>query len=540
MQKMTGGEAIVKSLIAQGVHTLFGLPGVQNDWLYNALYDHQDQIRVIHTRHEQGAAYMALGYALATGGPAVYSIVPGPGFLNSSAALATAYGLNAKVLCLSGQIPTHTIGKELGVLHEINDQLGIMRRLTKWSERVNSPAEAPLLIAEAFKQMNSGRPRPTGLEIPMDVLSARKAVNLDLEIQPPFSPEVDTDRVEKAADWLGNAKYPMIYVGSGALGASDAVRELAEALQAPVVGYRTGQGIMDARHHLSLHLPPSHEYWKKTDMVLAIGSNLRVPAKWGKDENLKIIQIDVDPTAHGKHVKPDLTITAKSEDVVPLLVERTAVYNSVRPSIKEEMQQIKQKWAADTAYLEMQNSYLRLIRSELGEDGIFVDELTQVGFASRITYPTYKPHTFLSTGYQGTLGYGFATALGAKVAKPDVPVVSVAGDGGFMFTMQELATAVQHKIGLVTLVFNNNAFGNVQQMQKGLYDNRVIASDLVNPDFVAMAKSFGANGFRAETLDECRDAMRKGFASDLPTIIEVPVGDVPSIDRFRNMGKVRG
>ncbi|MFK7804498.1 MAG: thiamine pyrophosphate-dependent enzyme [Anaerolineae bacterium] len=539
MQKMTGGEAVVKSLIKHGVHTLFGLPGVQNDWLYNALYDHQDQIRVIHTRHEQGAAYMALGYAMATGGPAVYSIVPGPGFLNSSAALATAYGLNAKVFCLSGQIPTSVIGKELGVLHEINDQLGIMRKLTKWSERANSPAEAVNLIDEAFHQMNSGRSRPVGLEVPMNVLSVRGAVDLDQPIAEPFAPAVDTDRIEKAADWLGNSKYPMIYVGGGAAGASESVRELAEALQAPVVGYRTGMGIMDGRHHLSLHLPPSHEYWKKTDMVLAIGSNLRVPAKWGKDENLKIIQIDVDPKAHGKHVKPDLTITAKSEDVLPLLLERTAVYNSARSSIKEEMQGIKQKWAADTAFLEMQNSYLRLIRSELGEDGIFVDELTQVGFASRIIYPVYKPHTFISTGYQGTLGYGFATALGAKVARPDLPVVSVAGDGGFMFTMQELATAVQHKIGLVTLIFNNNAYGNVQQMQKGLYDNRVIASDLVNPDFVAMAKSFGANGYRAETLDECRDAMRKGFESDLPTIIEVPVGDVPSIDRFRNMGKIR-
>ncbi|MFT5195398.1 MAG: acetolactate synthase-1/2/3 large subunit [Cellvibrionaceae bacterium] len=539
MQKMTGGEAVVKSLIKHGVHTLFGLPGVQNDWLYNALYDHQDQIRVIHTRHEQGAAYMALGYAMATGGPAVYSIVPGPGFLNSSAALATAYGLNAKVFCLSGQIPTHVIGKELGVLHEINDQLGIMRKLTKWSERANSPAEAAMLVDEAFRQMDSGRPRPVGLEVPMDVLSQRGAVDLDQPMAEPFAPAVDTDRVEKAADWLGNAKFPMIYVGSGAIGASEAVRELAEALQAPVVGYRTGMGIMDGRHPLSLHLPPSHEYWKKTDLVLAIGSNLRVPAKWGKDENLKIVQIDVDPTAHGKHVKPDLTITARAEDVMPLLVERTAVYNNVRPSINEEMQQIKQKWAADTAYLEMQNSYLRLIRSELGEEGIFVDELTQVGFASRITYPVYKPHTFVSTGYQGTLGYGFATALGVKVAKPNVPVISVAGDGGFMFTMQELATAVQHKIGLVTLIFNNNSYGNVQQMQKELYGNRVIASDLVNPDFVAMAKAFGANGYRAETLDECRDAIRKGFESDLPTIIEVPVGDVPSIDRFRTLGKVR-
>ena len=539
MQKMTGGEAVVRALIAHGVKTVFGLPGVQNDWLYNALYDHRDEIRVIHTRHEQGAGYMALGYAQATGEPAVFNIVPGPGFLNAGAALATAYGLNSKVMCLVGQIPTAQIGKGLGVLHEINDQLGIMQRLTKWAARAHSPAEAVDLVGEGFRQLSSGRPRPVGIEIPMDVLQARGAVTLDPAPSTAFVPPVDEDRIEKGADWLGNAQFPMIYVGSGALGVSAEVRALAEALQAPVVGYRTGMGVMDARHYLSLHMPPSHHYWRKTDVVLAIGTNLRIPSRWGKDENLKIIQIDVDPTAHGRHFKPDLPITARSEDVMPRLVERVAVYNRARESIEEEMLGIKQQWAADTAYLEMQNSYLRLIREELGEDGIFVDELTQVGFASRITYPVYHPRTFISTGYQGTLGYGFATALGVKVAKPDLPVVSIAGDGGFMFTVQELATAVQHRIGLVTLVFNNDRYGNVQQMQKGLYDGRVIASDLVNPDFVAMAKSFGANAYRAETLDQCRDAMRVGFASDLPTIIEVPIGEVPSVDRFRKLGKVR-
>ena len=511
MEKMTGGEAVVQTLIGHGVKTLFGLPGVQNDWLYNALYDHQDEISVVHTRHEQGAGYMALGYAMATGDQAVYSIVPGPGFLNSGAALATAYGLNAKVMCLVGQIPSHQIGKELGVLHEINDQLGIMQRLTKWSARVTSPAEAPMTITEGFRQMHSGRPRPVGIEVPMDVLQSRKVVEFPTMPAEPFSPPVDDDRVEKAADWLGNAKFPMIYTGGGALGVSPEVRELAEALQAPVVGYRTGQGVMDARHYLSLHLPPSHHYWKKTDVVLAIGTNLRIPSRWGKDENLKIIQIDVDATAHGRHFQPDLTITARAEDVLPKLFNRVAAYNSVRESIETEMLGIKQRWATDTAYLEVQNSYLRLIREELGEYGIFVDELTQVGFASRINYPVYHPRTFISTGYQGTLGYGFATGLGAKVAKPDVPVISIAGDGGFMFTVQELATAVQHRIGLVTLVFNNNSFGNVQQMQKGLYDGRVIASDLVNPDFVQMARSFGANAFRAATLDECREAVRFGF-----------------------------
>lgn len=538
-QQLTGGEAVVKSLIKHGITTLFGLPGVQNDWLYNALYDHRDQIRVLHTRHEQGAAYMALGYAMAAGRPAVYNVVPGPGFLNASAALATAYGLNAPVLCLTGQIPSHQIDQQIGVLHEINDQLGIMRKLTKWAERIHTPAEAPGLIAEAFRMMRSGRPRPVGLEVPMDVLQKRSVVDIENTTLPVYAPPVDTDQIETAAKWLGQAKNPIIYTGGGAQGVSPEVTQLALDLQAPVVGYRTGMGVLDGRHYLSLHLPPSHEYWKKADVVLAVGTNLRIPFRWGTDDGMKIIRVEVDPRAHDRLFKPDLPITARAEDVLPILVDRVAAYNSVRQSREEEMNAIKREWAERTAYLEFQNAYLRLIREELGEDGIFIDELTQVGFAARITYPVYKPRTFISTGYQGTLGWGFAAGLGVKVAKPHTPVISIAGDGGFLFTMQELATAVQHRIGLVTLLFNNNRFGNVQQMQKRLYNGRVIATDLVNPDFVKLAESFGANAVRATTLDACREAMQAGFASDLPTLIEIPMGEVESVDRFRKLGRVR-
>lgn len=540
MAQLTGGEAIVCSLIEHGVDTLFGLPGVQNDWLYNALHDNQEKIRHIHTRHEQGAAYMALGYALARGDVAVYSVVPGPGFLNSTAALATAYGLNAQVLCLAGQIPSRAIGRNRGLLHEIPDQLGIMRTLTKWAERVDSPAEAPVKVAEAFRQLRSGRPRPVALEVPMDVLQFRTEVDTKPLDLPLYTPPPDSEMLGKAARVLAESKNPMIFVGGGAQGVSAEVTELAELLESPVVAYRTGHGVLDARHHLSLHLPPAHEFWKKTDAVLAIGSYMRTPLQsWGVDQNMTIIRIDVDPTSHSIYPGTDIAITTRAEDAVPYLLEQVRHYNHPRASREEEMATLKTEWAAKTAYLEEQLGYLKVIRETLGEDGIFVDELTQVGFASRITYPVYKPRTFISTGYQGTLGYGFPTALGIKVAQPDKPVIAIAGDGGFMFGVQELATAVQHRIGVVTLVFNNNQYGNVQQMQKSLYGGRVIASDLVNPDFAAMARSYGANGYRADSLAELRKAIESGFASDLPTIVEIPTGDMESVDRFRNLGKVR-
>ncbi|MCB8942877.1 MAG: acetolactate synthase [Ardenticatenaceae bacterium] len=539
MTKQTGGQAVVNALLNHNIHTLFGLPGVQNDWLYNALYDAGEQIRVIHTRHEQGAGYMALGYALATGENAVFNIVPGPGLLNATAALATAYGLNAPLLCLTGQIPAPQIGRGLGVLHEIPDQLAVMRTLTKWSERINSPAEAPSLIAEAFRQLGSGRPRPVGLEVPMDVLEKTAVVTPSPPL-PLYHPPLDHDLIEKAARALGNAKRPIIYTGSGAQNLSPEITQLALDLEAPVIGYRTGMGVLDGRHYLSLHQPPSHELWKMADAVLLIGTHARIPLKdWGVDKAMTLIKIDVDPNSHHLFAKPHIAITARAEDAVPLLLERVAAHNHRRDSRQAEMLALKADWAERTAYLEPQLTYLQIIREELGEEGIFVDELTQVGFASRITYPVYKPRTFISTGYMGTLGYGFPTALGVKVAQPDKPVIAVTGDGGFMFSVQELATAVQHRIGLVTLLFNNNQYGNVQQMQRELYDNRIIATDLHNPDFVKMGESFGAQAFRTHTPDQLRHAIRQGFATDLPTLIEVPVGDLPSVDRFRKFPRVR-
>lgn len=539
---MTTAEAIVRTLIAHRVDTVFGLPGVQNDALYNAFFDHRDRIRVIHTRHEQGAAYMALGYALSTDRAGVYNVVPGPGFLNSTAALCTAYATNAKVLCLTGEIPSRFIGRGIGQLHEINDQLSVLRSLTKWSARVTGPSEAPARTAEALRQLHAGRPRPVGLECPWDVLAAEGEVDR-IPGPLPIAPDpVDTDALEEAARILGRAEHPMIFVGRGAMNVSEEVRQLAELLQAPVIGYRTGRGVLDSRHYLSLTNPSGHRLWPKVDVALALGSRLEIPQlNWGVDEELSIVRIDADRHAHDRIAMPDLPITARTEDALPLLVPLVEKHNRRRASRKSEMQTLKEETAARLASaLEPQAAFLRVIREELGEDGIFVEELTQVGYASRQVMPVYKPYTFISTGYQGTLGWGFPTALGVKAAHPDKPVLSIAGDGGFLFGVQDLATAVQHGIGLVTLVFNDNAYGNVKRMQKEQYGNRVIASDLRNPDFVRLAESFGARGLRAHTPDELRAAIRAGFAEEGPTLVEVPVGDMPDADRFKRGPRVRG
>ncbi|MFE3176913.1 thiamine pyrophosphate-dependent enzyme [Amycolatopsis sp. NPDC059090] len=534
MRALTGGEAVVEALAAEGFDTLFGLPGVQNDWLYNALFDAQDRIRVVHTRHEQGAMYLGLGYALATGRPGLVNVVPGPGVLNAGAGLATAYALGAPVLLLAGQIPSASIGRGAGVLHELPDQLGMLRSLTKWAARIDSPAGAPGQVALALQQLRSGRPRPVALEVPMDVLERRAQVTLPPPRLPELTLPVDTDRIEEAAKLLGAATSPMIIVGGGAHGVAPGVRRLAELIEAPVVSYRSGRGIADSRDYHSLAQPAARPLWPDADVVLLLGTNARVPLqKWPADAERKIVRVDVDAAAMATIRRPDVGITARLEDALPLLTDRVEAHNRARPSRADELLAARKAWEQRSAVLEPQLSYLAVIRDALGEDGVFVDELTQVGFASRITFPVYHPRTFITTGYMGTLGYGFPTALGVKAARPDVPVISVTGDGGFLFGSSELATAVQHGIGLVTVVFNNNQYGNVQQMQRRVYGNRVIATDLVNPDFVALSEAFGAEAFRVSSPGELAVVLPKAVESGQPCVVEVQVGDMPSVDQFR-------
>jgi len=529
MPLMSGGDAVVKSLVAHGISTLYCLPGVQSDHLFNALFDAGDAIGVVHTRHEQGAAYMALGAALATGKPAVYSVVPGPGFLNSSAALATAYSTGAKVLALIGQIPSRAIGKGLGYLHEIPDQLGILRTLTKSAERIESPDAAPGLVARAFQQLHRGRPRPVGLEVPPDMLGAKAEVALAAPLAPEPAAPLDEDAIAQAAQALAAADCPVIFVGGGALGASAEVQALAERLTAPVVGFRRGKSVLDNRHVLSHALPGGHALWAKADVVLAVGTRMFLPlSAWGTDDKLKIIKIDIDPTEFARMRVPVMGLAGDAAAILRRLDQHLAKRMPMDKARIDASRAVKAQVAANFEKLGVIRAYLEAIRDVLPDDGVLIDELTQVGYAARTAYEARRPRTFISSGYQGTLGWGVATALGAKAAYPDRPVLAIAGDGGFMFTVQELASAVRHRLGVVFVVFNDNAFGNVRRSQIEDYGNRVIASDLTNPDFTKLAESFGIAAMRASSPEALRPALRKAIAANEPALIECPVGPMPN------------
>jgi acetolactate synthase I/II/III large subunit len=542
MTRMTGGGALVEMLRRHGVDTIFALPGVQNDALFVAFYDAGEALRVIHTRHEQGAAYMAFGYARASGKVGAYAVVPGPGFLNTTAALATAYATNAPVLCLSGQIQSDLIGRGFGLLHEIPDQLGMLRRLTKWAARIEHPTQTGRLVNEAFRQLREGRPRPVGIEIPPDVLALETEVALPPAEAAAAALAPDPQLIVRAASALAAAKKPLIFVGGGAVDAAAEVLALAELLQAPVVSFSGGKGILSDRHYLAQCSLAGHELWRETDVVLAVGTRLNQPQmRWGVDRDLTLIRIDLDPAEITRFARPALGIVADAKSALAALHGALEQSAGKRASRRDELAALKAATAKGIAErLAPQCAYLEAIRAELPDDGILVEDLTQVGYVGRIAFPVYRSRSYIHSGYQGTLGSGFATALGAKVARPDLPVVSISGDGGFMYNVQELSTAVRHGIDIVAIVFADGAYGNVRRMQKEEYGNRLIGVDLANPQFPQMAESFGAHGVKTTSPDGLRRELAAALKRRGTTLIEVAVGEMPDPWKVLIPPRVRG
>ena len=532
-------EIVIKTMIANGMDTLYCLPGVQNDDFFDAMA-RLGGLKPIHTRHEQATAYMALGAALASGKSQAYCVVPGPGFLNTTTPLATAQSLCAPVLAISGQIFEQHIGKGIGFLHEVPNQLGIMKTLTKWAAHIDGPEDAGGKIREAFRQLMSGVPQPVGIECGWNMWRRSADVAFDDEPARRVTPIIDDDAIEAAAKLLGKAKAPLIMVGGGAQDASSEVRAIAEMLQAPVVAYRTGLGVLDDRHDLSHRVPTGYRLWKDADVVLGIGTRLQQQLDWGTDDALKVVHLDIDPARIGRIRKADVAIVADAAEGLRALIARLEKHSDKRADRTADMKALKGALAQDARALAPQKAWIDAIRAELPEDGILVEELTQISYASRLLFPAYGPRTYLTTGYQGTLGWGLSTALGAKAAMPGRAVVSVSGDGGFMFGVGELATAVRHNIGVVALVFTDDAYGNVRRFQVDHYEGRVIASDLKNPDFVKLGTSFGIRSTRAKNPKALRKEMAAAIKSGEPALIEIPVGTFPDPWRFFMRQKVRG
>lgn len=530
MAYMTGGEVVVQTLRHEGVEVVFGLPGVQIMGIYDAFYGQAD-IRLITVRHEQTTAYMADGYARVTGRPGVALVVPGPGVQNASAALGTAYSASSPVLLLAGQVESFNVGQDRGALHEINDQQEVIRPVTKWCQRANSVAEIPPAIQEAMRQMRHGRPRPTEVEVAPDVLAMTAEVTLAPVVMPePVAP--DWEQIRQAAALLQGARKPLIWAGGGVAlaGAEHELIALAEALGAPVATTNEGKGVIPEDHRLALGVGAyghGASSWAapKADVILAVGTRLttQMTGLNAPRAPQKLIHLDVDPTVIGKNYAAEVRVVADARLGLQALLEEVRQERPGAPWPEAElleMRQLQTQWLEDKA--PQQCEIIRRMQSVLPDDTVLVSGITNVAYWSYFAYCARQPRGYITSSYFATLGYSFPVALGAKIGAPDRPVVSLTGDGGFMYALPELATAVQYGIGVVVVVFVDNALGASHNDQRTRFQGRVVGTELHNPSFAEVARVFGARGVRTapEHLDR---VLQEALDSGLPTVIEVPV-----------------
>jgi len=534
MKHITGGEAVVQALRNEGVEVVFGLPGVQIMSIYDAFHG-EPGIRVITVRHEQTAGYMADGYARATGKPGVALVAPGPGVQNAGAALGTAYASSSPVLLLTGQVKRSEIGTDCGALHELNDQLDIIGPVTTWRRRVMGFTEIPFAIHEAMARMRSGRPRPTEVEIPFDVLDMR-GNTVSLSPAQPLQRPPDGESVRRASELLLSARKPFIWAGGGVniANASSELTDLAQALGAPVATTAEGKGAIPENHPLALgasYYGHGASSWAapRADVILAVGTRMtdQMAGPGAPRKSQKLIHLDADPSVLGKHHPADIGIPCDARIGLQALLEdvrhkSAKEARSHPPWPKDELDDIRarrERWLAAKARDQME--MIRSMERVLDEDAVVVAGLTNVAYWSFLGYRVTRPRSFMTSSYYATLGYAFPLSLGAKVGAPRRPVIALTGDGGFMYGLPELATAVQHGIAVVVVVFVDNAFGASKDDQRTRYRGRVVGTELHNPNFAEVARVFGAEGVRVEP-ENLGHALENAVEAGKPALIEIP------------------
>jgi acetolactate synthase I/II/III large subunit len=543
--KMTGGQAMARQLALEDITDLFGIPGVQLDWATDGLRDVEDRLKFWVPRHEQTASYMADGYARSTGKIGACMVVPGPGLLNAMAGLSTAWACNSPVLAIVGQIPSSAIGKGFGMLHEIQDQSQTLGTVTKWHALAKSPADVPLLIREAVKQLHTGRPRPVAVEIPPDVLSMSAEVAL---IDPPAHEEYrdrpDASSIAHAAKLLDGARYPLIYVGGGVI-AADASHELvrlAEKLGAPVVMSDYGRGAISDRHPLALSTLGGRAVFPHADVVLVAGSrfsDVGVPNPSWPQDKIQFIYLNTDANAWSPPRKPTLALQGDAKLGLAALADAV---KGGRPSRAGDVAKVREWCEVQMKEVQPQYDWMQVFRRCIPDNGVFVQDLTQVCYYTRALMPLYAPRTTITPGHQGTLGFSFPTALGVAAGNPERAVVCASGDGGFGYGLADLATAAKYRLGLVTVVFNDRQFSNIKNAHKATF-GRSTAFELSNPDFSKLADAFGVKSATVRSPADLENILPAAIASREPWLIDAQVGDMGDpwhLVRLNVTGPVRG
>lgn len=527
MQRMTGGRAVAMALKAEGIDHIFGIVGTHDCPLFDGVHGDPD-FKVVTVRHEQGASLMADGYARASGKIAACFVVPGPGLTNALTGMGMAYSESSPMLVFGGQNAIAQLEREGGHFHELANSVNVAASVCGYATRAMTPAEIPRIVREAMRSMRCKRPRPSYIEMPLDVQSGEA----DVALLPPeqyVRPAGDPAAIDLAAEALESAKRPFIFAGGGveSAQATESLVRVAETLGAPVVTSAFGRGAISDRHPLAVGDGwGRHNFYDEllgqADLVLVVGSRIDVVTDWNGGARFpeRIVQIDIDPMVIGQRRPVEVGIVGDADQVLGALAARLDGHRP-RASWFDVAAFRKRKRAvfADRAgpVLEV----IEALRDATPDDTIFVDDLTLVGYWMPVMMDIYQPRTLIHPGTYGTLGYALPAAIGAKLACPDQPVVAICGDGGFLFTLQELATARALDIDLVVLVFNDNAFGAIRQYQDRVLGGRHIGSELTNPDFVKLGDAFGAKSVRVEAKD-LGATVRKAQSVGGLWLIEIP------------------
>ncbi len=528
MTPRTGGDWVIEALRAEGVQHVFGIPGVHNLPVYNALLQ-QSAIRHTLARHEQGAAFMADGYARSSGRPGVLIVTTGPGAANTLTALAESYSGSIPVLAIMSDVPLPVLGREVGALHEIVNQIECFKPACRWAETITDGHMIAPNIQGAFDLLESGRPGPIALSIPADLLASAA----DGRIVPRAArgrPPCHVDEIREAARLLAGADRPVIIAGGGVVssGATAELRELAGRLGAPVITTVMGRGAIPDPDPLWHGVLPNgratEELIKAADVVFAVGCRFAHRSTQGLLLNLSfapdqtLVHLDLDAAVIGRLFKPQLGIVGDARDGLVRLLGLLGPGQRAPDWRTERLRELRA--AANERYTTQVDEFIGALRRSLADDAIVVNDQTGINYWMEWRFPVLAPRTFLYPVGTATLGYGVPAAIGAKIANPDKQVVAVVGDGGFMFSVNELATAVKYGLGVVFVVVNDDRYGAIKYLQDRVFGLSG-EIDLLNPDFPLLSRAFGAAGERVASLESFGDALSRALARSGPTVLEL-------------------
>ena len=532
MSRLTGAQAIIATLQSHGITIIFGIPGVHTLPLYDALHN-TSGIRHVLARHEQGAGFMAEGYARITGQPGVVCTITGPGVTNVATPVASAYTDSVPLLVISTSLSRASRGRPRGELHDLKNQFGMMESLAGWTRSVEFVEEIPGAIHDAIYALRAGRPRAAYLQIPLDLLTIEVDIAIPMPTEViPLSPMKKA--IADTASLLRQAHRPLIIAGAGvtAAGANQSLARLAELLHAPVLLNAKSHDILPNDHPLVITTMPFrlpgavNELAHASDAVLVVGSKLSAVRTSGGRLPLPsaLAQIDIDPAEIGRNYPAAVGAVADARLALDALFDALSSSPGEWSDRSDEIITTREAVKQHTYRVYGESiAMLDAIRAALPRQSIVVADMTVLGYASGGYLPVYEPRTYISPAEFCTIGCGLPTALGAKVAAPNRPVLALCGDGGFLLNVGELASAVQEKIDIIIVVFNDSTYTAVKNSQAANFQGRYIATDLVAPDYVALARAFGATGILAKGPDELREAIKAAMQRAGTTLIEVPL-----------------